>query len=75
MPPIYQELVRARVVLRPFWDVVDQVEAVLGYSKEEADRNPTRKRRFDALVSRLRLRLRRSNAEIEKAYQQFYVRP
>ena len=69
LPEIYQQLQRAKIVMRPYWDVTKQVEDMLGVPKTIGQQ-----RRFDRLVSRLRKTLRRNNSEIDKAFTTFYSR-
>ena len=68
-PPEYQELARAKIVLRPYWEVQEKAERLFGKPKTE-----WQQRRIDRVVSRMRKQMRRQNPEMEKAYIQFYTR-
>lgn len=68
-PPEYQELARAKIVLRPYWEVQEKAERLFGKPKTE-----WQQRRIDRVVSRMRKMMRRQNPEMERMYQLFYTR-
>ncbi len=69
LPPEYQELAQAKIILRPYWQVKDKAERSFGKPKTE-----WQQRRIDKVISRMRKMMRRQNPEMEKYYQMFYVR-
>jgi len=69
-PPEYQELAKAKIVLRPYWQVKDELIKIRGKPK-----TPYQIERLSQLVSRIRKRMRGSDPEIAKYYELFYVRP
>jgi len=66
-PPEYQELARAKTVLRPYWQIKTQVEDIFGKRFAES---PAGQR----LIAKLKKAKRIQNPEMEKYYQMFYVR-
>jgi len=65
LPPEFQELSKARKVLRPYWEVYDW--AVKSFGQTWAD-SPSGQR----FISKMRRHLRRSDPNMEKYYQMFY---
>ncbi len=72
-PIEFQELQAAKIILRPYWSVGDwYIENILKGRKPRVG-SPS-ERMFDRFVGRQRKRMRRTDPEIEAAYQRFYVR-
>ena len=69
-PPEFQELIQAKIVMRPYWQVESNYLDLLFGGKEPRTKSGIR--RLDRLVSRQRKKLRRENPDIEAAYNQFY---
>lgn len=67
-PDEFKELIQARKVLKPYWEIQTQVEDIFGKPT-----TPSRQRRFDSLVSRMKKRLRRTNPEIDRYLTPFYT--
>jgi len=67
-PSLFQELARAKKLLRPYWQVKEEAIKIFGEPTTDWAR-----RRLEAFVSRIRKRLRASNPEVEKAYIKFYT--
>ena len=67
LPVEFQELQKAKKVMSEYWDVQSQVEAIWGKPT-----TPQAKKRIDAVVQRMRKRLRRLNPEIAYYYDMFY---
>jgi len=65
-PPEFQELIRAKIVMKPYWGVADEVEELFGKQYAESSRG-------QALISKLRKTKRLQNPEMEKYYQMFYA--
>ena len=70
LPPEFQELMRAKKVLRPYWQVRDEVINIFKEPKTQWQAN-----RIDRMITKVRKNLRRTNPQIEKYFQLFYVRP
>ncbi len=68
LPPEFQELSKARVVLKEYWRVKDWALKHFGTPKNE-----WQQRRLDQFISKVRKRLRATNPEIEKYIQMFYT--
>lgn len=69
-PVEYQELVKAKIILRPYWQIRDDVERMFGKPTSEWQRG-----NIDRIISRLRKRLRTLDPEVAKYYEMFYARP
>ncbi len=69
LPREYQELVRARQILRPYWQVMDRAIKLFG-----EPRTPYQKRRIDQMVQKVRQQMRATNPLIAKYYEMFYQR-
>ena len=67
LPPLYLELLKARQVLRPYWQVKDQMVAILGEPQTE-----WQERSLNRRVTRIRQRMRREDSEMDKYYNLFY---
>ena len=67
LPEEYQQLVQAKIVMRPYWQIRDDIIGMFGESYAETSWGQN-------MITRLRKNLRLSNPNIERAYQQFYVR-
>ena len=65
-PLEFQELARAKIIMRPYWQVYDY--AIKTFGKGWADSS-----RGQAFISRMRKQMRMLNPNVEKAYQQFYT--
>jgi len=68
-PPEYQELVKAKQVLRPYWRIREDMVGILGEPKTEWE-----EKRLSSQVSKLRKLWRQKNPEAEIYYQLFYTR-
>jgi hypothetical protein len=68
-PEEYQELAKAKKVLRPYWRIRDELIAIMGEPK-----TIWQEKRLNALVSKMRKQMRLQNPEIERYYQMFYAR-
>ena len=68
LPLMAQEYLRAVDVLKPYWQVQDEVIRIFGQPK-----TPWQERRVDSLITKVRKQLRRANPEMERFYQLFYV--
>lgn len=68
-PREFQELQRAKRVMRPYWEVRDEMIKIYG-----KPRTPWQERRLNQAIARVRKRLR-LNPEVEKYYQMFYAKP
>ena len=69
LPDLYMELREARRILRPYWQVKEQAKRTFGKPNTE-----WQQRRIDRLISRIRKQMRRTNPEMERAFQRFYAR-
>jgi len=67
LPPEYQELARAKIVMRPYWKVQDDVIRLFGKGFADSPRG-------QSFISKQRKLKRLQNPEIEKYYQMFYAR-
>jgi len=67
LPPEFQELSRAKQVMKEYWRVQERVERLFGKRFAESSRG-------QAFISKMRKQLRTTNPEIEKYYQLFYQR-
>jgi len=65
----YQQLVKARIAMRPYWRAEQELIAIRGEPK-----TPYQQKRFDYLLSRIRKRMRSTNPEIAYYYDLFYKR-
>lgn len=68
-PAEYHELAQARKVLKPYWQVKQQAIDIFG-----EPRTPWQVKRLNQFISTIRKRLKRSNPEIAKYIELFYVR-
>lgn len=68
-PPEFQELVKAKIAMRPYWQVQSDVEKMFGKPTSESQQ-----RRLNAVIGRIRKRLRMTNPAIAQAYEEFYSR-
>jgi len=68
-PPLMQEYYKAQEVMRPYWQVRDELIKIYGEPKTE-----WQEQRLAQMVNRIRKRLRATNPELERLYQLFYVR-
>ncbi len=66
-PPEYQELVRAKELMKPYWQVRDRVEKMFGKTFAESSFG-------QRLITKERQRLLLANSEMERFRQMFYVR-
>jgi len=66
LPPEYQELARAKITMKPYWDIQTKVEKMFGKFFTESTRGKS-------LISKMRKQMRLQNPEIEKYYQKFYA--
>lgn len=69
LPPEYQELVMAKKILAPYWDIQDRVESIWGKPKTQRMKDF-----IDRIVSKLRKRLRLADRAVAEAYEKFYRR-
>jgi len=69
LPPEYQELARAKIVMRPYWQVKDEYIKILGKPKTK-----WAEQRLSRLVSQRRVQIRRENRQIAYYYEKFYVK-
>lgn len=67
LPPEFQELQRARTLLKPYWNVRTLVEQMFGKAFAESSLG-------QKIIKRRRAMMRLQNPEMERAYQQFYAR-
>jgi len=65
-PPEFQELMEARKVMKPYWDVRNRVIKLFGERFAETPAG-------QSLISKLRKTKRLSSPEMEAAYQRFYT--
>ena len=70
LPEEFQELARAKIAMRPYWQVRTEAERIFGVPKTDYA-----KRRLEQFISRTRERLRRSNRTIAYYYEMFYRKP
>ena len=70
MPAEFQELIKAKIVMREYWQVRDWYIKVIRQGREP--RTESAIRLMDAFVARRRKSLRLTNPEIAKYYDQFY---
>jgi len=68
LPAEFQELVKAKLILRPYWQIQDQIEDIYGKPRTEAQQ-----RYQNSAISKLRKRLRALDPTVEKYYQMFYT--
>jgi len=68
LPPIYHEYRRAQVVLRPYWQVKNDVYRIYGKPK-----TPYHERVLDRIISRIRRRMLKANPEMAKYHEMFYT--
>ena len=72
LPEEYQQLARAKIVMKPYWAIQTQIEQRFG---RKLDSMPLlMQRRAQALITRMRQILRMRNPEIAMAYEKFYAR-
>ncbi len=69
LPPEFQELMRAKEVMRPYWQVRDEAIRIFGEPK-----TPWAQRRLDQFITRTRKRLRAMNPQMAYYYELFYSR-
>ena len=69
LPPEYQELVKAKQVLKPYWAVKGEVEKILGKPKSKYQQAL-----FDRTVGRIHKQKKAANTEMAKYYNMFYTR-
>jgi len=69
LPPEFGELVKARMAMRPYWQIRDEVEDIYGKPRTKAQESYQ-----NSAISKLRKRLRELDPTVEKYYQMFYVR-
>mgnify|MGYP001601854636 CR=1 FL=1 len=62
----FQDLMKARELMRPYWEVRNRVIKLFGERYAESSRG-------QALISKLRKQKRLGNSALEEAYQRFYV--
>ena len=67
-PPEYQELVRAKIALRPYWEITDQLNN-MGWGKKFSETKMGQR-----LLTRLRRNMRLGNPEIAQAIALYYTR-
>ena len=67
LPPEFQELTRAKELMREYWQVQERVERLFGKHFAESSRG-------QAFISKMRKQLRMRNPTIERYYQMFYTR-
>lgn len=65
-PPLFQELQRAKEIMRPYWEVRTRVIKLFG---EKFADSPS----GQSLISKIRKGKRLSNPDIERSYQRFYA--
>lgn len=68
LPPLAQEYFRAQEVLRPYWQVRDEMVKIYGEAK-----TPWQERRLNQAIARIRKRLR-LNPEVDRLYNLFFTR-
>ena len=66
LPPEFQELKKAKIVMRPYWEVADKVERLFGKRFAESPKG-------QAMIRTQHKRLRATRPEIAKYYQLFYA--
>lgn len=69
LPREFHELMRAKEVMRSYWQVREEAIKIYGEPKTEAQL-----RRLNRFIARVRKRLRATNPEIAKYYEMFYSR-
>jgi len=69
VPPLMQEYYKAQEVLRPYWQVEEEMLKIYGKPQTE-----WQLRRLNEAISRIRKRLRQANPELERLYTLFYRR-
>lgn len=67
LPAEFQELMQARELMRPYWEVRNQVIRLFGQRFADSSRG-------QSLISKRRKTLRLGNRELENAYQKYYSR-
>ncbi len=67
LPFEYQELAKAKKVMKPYWQVERDVENIWGKAK-----NARQQKMLDAKIARIRARVKRMSPEIQKYYLLFY---
>jgi len=65
-PEEYNQLILARKILKPYWDIADNVVSLFGQLYADS---PAGQR----MISKLRKRERKMNPSMERAYQMFYA--
>lgn len=66
-PIEYQELVQAKKILAPYWDVANEIVRMFGKAFAESNSG-------QALIAKLRKQKRMANPQVEMAYQKYYIR-
>ncbi len=69
LPPEFQELMRAKEVMRPYWQVRDEAIRIFGEPK-----TPWAQRRLDQFITRTRKRLKAMNPQMAYYYNLFYTK-
>ena len=67
LPPEYHELVEAKKILKPYWEVRDRVAKLFGARFADSPKG-------QALISKIRKGKRLSSPTMNEAYQKFYAR-
>jgi len=67
-PSLFQELQKAKEVLKPYWQVEDKAIKLLGKPKTK-----WQEQRLNRLISKVRKQMRVTNPEVERYYQMFYT--
>ena len=68
LPEEFQELTRAKELMRPYWQVRTEALRIFGEPK-----TPWQVQRLERFISRIRKQLRTSNPELAKYYEMFYT--
>lgn len=66
LPPEFQELKAAKIALRPYWQVDDNVERLFGKRFAESSKG-------QAMISKKKKQMRATSPDIAKYYQLFYA--
>ena len=66
LPPEFQMLMEAKIIMRPYWEVTDRVVKLFGKQFAETPSG-------QSLVSKLRKAKRLADPKMEAAYQRFYA--
>jgi len=69
-PEEFQLLRQARIALKPYWAVADDVARMFGVSREQLEKYP----RLQSLVTKMRRQLRLTDPEINRFYMMFYAK-